>query len=320
MRLVGVLLSLFAISCFSEHGGQDGGGDGSDASGGGSSGSGSSSAGTSATTTATSTAADSGSASSETSDTAPTTGEECPGGSVPAPPIVAGWDGPYVLLPGDAPACPPELAGDTPAIVAVEPVPAPCECGCLGSCDVEFFDAGDESCSSAIGNMGVFDFECYDLETSSKARSSQMPGDNDCSSPTATPPLVSYDGSHRVCAGVEGSCVPVPGGAVGPCLRKPGIAEGCSIPGLPRMIVTMTEATITCPTCDTCLPALGEACASAEVTLYSESGCFGETSNIGEFCSLNPGVSVLLDFELMCPATGGVMPQPTDPVSYCCPE
>ncbi|MBX7079431.1 MAG: hypothetical protein K1X88_09615 [Nannocystaceae bacterium] len=227
---------------------------------------------------------------------------------------------PYVLVPGDAPACPPELAADAPTVVAVDPTPLPCDCGCLGSCNVEFFDAGDQACSIASGEIDLYDGDCYDMLSAAKARNGQSAGGSDCDTPTPSPPVPAYGGAHRVCAGLEDGCVPVPGGALGPCLRKAGVVESCTIPGLPKMVVTMTDASIVCPACDSCSATLTQACEDANVTLHTESGCSGDASDISQFCSLDVGVSVAIDFALSCPPTGNAMPQPIDPVTYCCPQ
>jgi len=102
VRLVRVVPLLFVMSCFSEGGGQDGNGDGSDASASGSSSAGTTSAGTtsasSTSATSATTSADGSSDAGGTAQTSATTGEMCPEGSIMAPPIVAGWDGPYVRL------------------------------------------------------------------------------------------------------------------------------------------------------------------------------------------------------------------------------
>ena len=221
-----------------------------------------------------------------------------------------------MLLPPDAGGCMDLLTDGDPAMVRGAPVAAEtCECTCAGECDLRVFT--DPECQSLNGTIGALDSACVSLPSNATIRNGNAAAAASCDAPAASAPTVAFDLHHRLCDAPPDTCVPVPAGAVGLCVRRPGEHE-CMDPEFGQQIVTMTDVQLECEDCGPCGRTLGLACGEAILTQYSDLLCTNDAVVLeSNMCSLNTVGSARMDFNFSCPASD-VQATEINITTYCC--
>lgn len=129
---------------------------------------------------------------------------------------------------------------------------------------------------------------------------------------------IAWGFTHRVCAGEQNGCVPVPPGALGPCIRTDG--DVACPDGFAHHVVTGTA--VTDPACGSCPECVSEAnarCANANITTYGDSGCSDAQESLpAETCSQGANsVAITGTSPPACPPAQFVGDL-ADPVTFCC--
>lgn len=276
---------------------------------------------TSTTEPGTASVADTSDGSSDDASSGSTSGgEACPTGQVPNPPLPAGWQGPFVLIPevsGPVDACPDGLTLPASPRLRSSPV-AECECRCDPTCVVLGFTLGTDCSEDPVESFAVGP-DCLNDLPGLALRFDGLASPKPCQQPTAVPPAGLRWDQHGICAGDQNSsCVPLPDDAVGPCIRSEG---DVACPGaLPRKIVGGQDATADCELCDDCNEQASAACAGAEVSSFPNGQCLFENTPLplGECVDTaieNVRTSILDALECSpAEATTAIV----EPVTYCC--
>lgn len=251
------------------------------------------------TSTSTTTAADSSSSDGDASSEgpAPCTDDERPAIEI-EPSWGEGWEGPFVLLPPDAPGCGPALVDAAPATGFVS---EGCACDCQPQCATTF--------GTTCGNgdtVVMSDGQCLGTNLDRVAFAGEL-ADGSCmpaaASPTAGP-------GHRICE-TSAACVVIPEASMGPCIRN--IGEHACPDGLVRTAL-QPRLEPQCSECPSCEPAAQMACENATLQAFTLGGCSGlSTPFEAGGCSVAAALSVALDVDVDCPRAehDGV-------ATYCC--
>ncbi len=275
---------------------------------------------TSGTGPGTASVADSSSGASD--DTRPGTsdsGDLCPTGQAPNPPLPAEWEGPFVLFAADAgppQQCPEGLIAP-PASSRLRSSPTTtCECTCAAACSVETFLSGT-GCDGVSASVGV-GLDCVDLQGTAM----RFNGEADikpCEEPEANAEPVTWT-EHSLCAGDQNAtCVPRPANAVGPCIRSEG--DVACPDDLPRKILGGQEATAECEMCSDCNEQASLACGAAEIAGFGNAQCLAGSTSIAIGECVDAGIDyVRLSIlpELQCSPAAATTTIVSSPVTYCC--
>ena len=249
----------------------------------------------SSTTGTADTGPETGEATSETGTSAES-GEMCPMGTLPAPPMPVGWSGPHVLFAGIEPAagCPAGLQPSAPD-AAFYGGTASCSCTCEQECNVEVHPDDGNACTMPGLTSAFADETCADFNDASFVRPSGTTPVGSCFFATPTPDPVKWQERYVVCESIDPSCVGVPPMGIGPCLRHDGDVP-CGDDHLQQRIVTVGDVEPVCDACPSCGAEATAACSAASLTLFASAGCPGAGDDVPPgACSDDSGMSFLVD-------------------------
>jgi hypothetical protein len=308
-----LVVGLLLAACFSES-------DQSQATGDSSSGSESTTT-TSATTSSTTASSITTSTTADTGDVTTDSGG-CGEKEVPAPPVPAEWEGPFMLMPAmpDAmmpPDCPPELVPSAMQIVKGGPHGG-CECSCDLACVVDFY--GDPGCVTAVGASVSVTANCT-MGGAYHGLYTGLSDPNECMEPEFGPKLpTQWDDTMRVCAAdQDAACLPFPIGAIGPCIRSAGQRD-CMLDELSLRIVVGTDATFECDPCPSCVMQADTQCGAASVGVYDGNSCSSMSETLGVAdCSMTPASQLqLVGGVVQQCADATALPTLVDAQTFCC--
>lgn len=250
------------------------------------------------------------------------TGDECPPGSAPIPPLPIGWEGVFTLSPGGTPKevlqCPPELSAVGEIIQ--DAFAAPCSCECDPACWV-YTDAEGDCLSFEGAFETTYDENCSnaDVVPAFVSFDTDLAQDGGCDFPQT---LAVIEGTRRnACEHTDGTpCVPAPPGFLAPCIRHAGDLA-CPAGPFTNRVLTVESLDVDCAPCDSCESAAIDACLAGSATLFSEADCGGDEVAVSSFaCSPESGASIMVDFELACPSSNARQQGSHGERTYCCVE
>ncbi|HWB74563.1 MAG TPA: hypothetical protein VG755_06400 [Nannocystaceae bacterium] len=250
-----------------------------------------------------------------------TDGGECGEGERPTPPLPAEWQGPFVLFPGDdgntPPECPDVFVPAAQDVATVGPH-AMCRCDCALGCLVDVHAEAD--CSDPASNSIELTPENCTPGGSFYAEHTGRSDAKECTDPDATLGETQWAEAMRVCGGdQQAACVPVPAGAIGPCIRAPG--EHACPDGLSRQIISAADAELACDTCTSCVEIADLLCAELAVGVHTNEQCTFSNGSITAGGCYGPSAPALRLEESLppeCDPATAFVQSLVDAQTFCC--
>lgn len=241
-----------------------------------------------------------------------TTGDMCPPGTGPNPPVMPPWQGPvFVSMPSAEPmGCPRPMTVAAIGFVGLPPTLDECECRCtepyVDLCDFEF-RAGNGCPIDTLPT--AIDAPCTELPSSTTAL--QVNADAASCDPE---PLLPANDRVVVCeAEPGGPCIDLVDGMLGPCIFQDADAD-CPM-GLERVEAGRTASCSACEACN-----ITDFCGNAEVAVHAAADC-GNAGVGVPFASCQQNLANAVSFtvspstEQTCESSGLTL----DELTVCCP-